>query len=1080
MADFFFFTEPNNLEEKQEANQAFGVIDENNYRLGNLFTLTAKSKLFAITRGKVLVQPTTGHSDKVNIILKPEEQPNLNFPKVEYFIYKGVEKSSLISGTQVASRSKNDLTKTVWEAHDQLVEQEVENIGAEPLAEQALGLAYNANGTDDFLATDDSPLDLAFYHNRNTLSSVDPGDHVGDVLAGDLEFIIITEKVGVQPTFKIAREWDSKMSFSPLAEESTPKDIFERKHKKEEVLTYVDSTAFFSAFHGLHVFNGTSFQPKSNDEFYDQITSKMVTSSVVYLDIRNETQDSFNYFENYSDNIKLSSAQEPISYYRDGWPLLKLSDVEFDSLDGNKILELHLPTGDNEAPRFVLKKGFLENDNTQTEKNRIDFLNHIEFGDEYYKPEERIKAPVNSTGVIKANYFQLRYIKRYTTEESIFNGLSLVNDTFWDNRFSFSEMKLPFVNNGSVDVKVYSDIGYMDKTNINDAEYTANLGIARDEKGLHFFSLPENYSNQAFDVKAKVPLVSEQTFSDQTFLDHLQSKITSNSINQAIHQAREKDYPYLTFAESLKEGNPDEEEEIDDITRGMSELKLEKEELEFDFDNIDILSLTNNEVESMNTIIENEFSPNYKVYLGVTNIKYLEEGEYSSSTIDYVLRGFVESSDGKEIRLKEIVVPVEIYAKGEIMVNPKTNKSKYEVEFRAGKVSDLKNGLYGLDRFKPRLEDDAVTPLDFENYKGTYQIDRDITSSRYYSPWLSIRKDQEVVLGTEFKRRKLKKFNSFSIKISRGGALVDNEFEISEFSKDVKTISIKCLQESTSPDVPSKLQIIGDGSQVLGSLNIIHKPVKKVKFKCVFVKWNEGDLIDINKKINYNNVIEYLNRGLNPALIEPEMVNINSKEHNFNLLELWQKRDQLTVSDRTIFDENLNFIKGNLINENIEIGDGNVPEINPTKKESVLPAIKKLYELYQRWKNSGSSSDGSEPHTVLLFFGHMICRENQNESIPGFTKVAERSSMFNMGNDLKEINNTVAHEAMHALGLDHTFIGKYGRYIGFYYFDIHKTDNLMDYRGEKRKDENGRSVQNDRHYTWKWQWDLLYKYVDII
>lgn len=217
---FHFFTEPAKLQ-NQTNGQAFGPIDENNYRLGNMFSATSNAKAFAITGGNVLVQPIEGNSSEVNIILKPEEQPNLNFPKIDYIIYKGVVKSSIINGSNVADRTNNDLTSVIWESHDKLVEAGMQDLDPVPLASNALGFAYSSSATDEYKALDEDSLNIAFYNSENKLSPVKSGDYLGDLNASSFGFMVIFEKIGFEPTFKLARELDSKLSFTALSPSAT-------------------------------------------------------------------------------------------------------------------------------------------------------------------------------------------------------------------------------------------------------------------------------------------------------------------------------------------------------------------------------------------------------------------------------------------------------------------------------------------------------------------------------------------------------------------------------------------------------------------------------------------------------------------------------------------------------------------------------------------------------------------------------------------------------------------------------------------------------------------------------------------
>ena len=333
---FYFFTEPSKLN-VQTQNQAFGAIDENKYRLNNLFTATSNAKAYAITGGNVLVQPIIGSTTLVNIVLKPVDQPDLNLPKIDYIIYKGVEKSSLISAAKVASPSNNDLTRKIWESHADLLVS-MPDAPPEPLAAEALGFRYAASETGDYKALDSDALDIAFYNNQNTLFPVEAGDHIGDFNSANLGCLIALEKIGLAPTFKLARELDSQISFTALGSTPTTAELFRRKHDKEDVLAYLDSSAFFSAFDGVDVqvtSNGTIFEEKLPEAFYTDVTEKHFNKNTVYFDIRNENLDSFNYYENYADFLKLdltaTDIYEEVDYYRDKWPLLAIKESEFDA-----------------------------------------------------------------------------------------------------------------------------------------------------------------------------------------------------------------------------------------------------------------------------------------------------------------------------------------------------------------------------------------------------------------------------------------------------------------------------------------------------------------------------------------------------------------------------------------------------------------------------------------------------------------------------------------------------------------------------------------------------------------------------
>lgn len=667
---FYFFTEPSKLSVQMQ-NQAFGAIDENNYRLNNLFTTTSNAKAYAITGGNVLVQPIIGSTTLVNIVLKPVDQPDLNLPKIDYIIYKGVEKSSLISAAKVASPSTNDLTRKIWESHADLLVS-MPDAPPEPLAAEALGFRYAASETGDYKALDSDALDIAFYNNQNTLFPVEAGDHIGDFNSANLGCLIALEKIGLAPTFKLARELDSQISFTALGSTPTTAELFRRKHDKEDVLAYLDSAAFFSAFDGVDVqvtSNGTTFEEKLPEAFYTDVTEKHFNKNTVYFDIRNENLDSFNYYENYSDLLKLdlvgADTYEEVDYYRDKWPLLAVKDTEFDVTNTDKTLGVSLYKGDNEFPQFFLKKGKLLNVDLEDKKNvALRFLQHeIDVEEENYKMVEKFQILKSDTDVIKSNYFQLRYIKRYATPDAIYKGVALKNESFLDNLFPIFDMKLPYVNSGNVDVKMFTDASYVDKTNINEIDFTVNLGIARDNQGISFMALPEIYNVDELQAKEKPPFYSEQTFGEGTFFDYFNKKLTNNKIRESVFEDGDDNYEFLAFAETILEEavvEPSTANIDDDVSLESSTLALE-----YDFENFNIFSLTNDEYTQLEIVKNTEFTVPYKVYLGIANTEPLTADDNQKSTTFYALRGLKENGAG-EIVPHEHVSNIKVFAKDDL------------------------------------------------------------------------------------------------------------------------------------------------------------------------------------------------------------------------------------------------------------------------------------------------------------------------------------------------------------------------------------------------------------------------------
>jgi hypothetical protein len=117
MADFFFFTDIDLLQ-SQPANKAYGpagaVSGIEKFRVTSLHYSTGSPKAYAVCDGIVCVQQNTSNPLLVNLILKPNQNPDINFSTIKYIIYKGILKSSLVDGSgNIVVDTTNDLTESI-------------------------------------------------------------------------------------------------------------------------------------------------------------------------------------------------------------------------------------------------------------------------------------------------------------------------------------------------------------------------------------------------------------------------------------------------------------------------------------------------------------------------------------------------------------------------------------------------------------------------------------------------------------------------------------------------------------------------------------------------------------------------------------------------------------------------------------------------------------------------------------------------------------------------------------------------------------------------------------------------------
>lgn len=651
-----FFTEPSKLD-TQSSGQEFGAIDENQYRLGNMFSSSATEdpKAFAVTDGLILVQKING-TDKYNIVLKPTQQPDLNFPKIDYIIYKGIKKDSIIDGTKVADESNNDLTKSIHESAQLWYQNEgIPMPGTEPAADTSLGLIYDASASDqDYQLQDTDSLNEAFYSNNPvTLPFVFSGNHIGDFdKTGAFGIVIIFEKIGFQPTFQLARELESILEFDPLDPSATNADIFRRKHEKEDVLCFIDAAAFFGSFFnlGINIHEGNDFELKEGNDLYNDVISKFLNKNKLYVDIRNEYDDSFNYYENYNNTIQWSLDDTDtlvnVNYYRnDGWPVLIINDdptdSEFDPNNTEKIIKFSFPRGDNESPLFYYKKAY---------KGDLG-IEELPDGEEaFYSPpvindevalEDLIAISVGDR--VSANYFQIKYIRRIILENDENNdfprqGHTLFKRSYLDNLFPIFNMPVPFTGTSYTNLKLYYDTSFIDKVLVSDdtlnetlanyalRDFASTLGIASDLNNITFISFPFKYHTNADDNDDFIPISGLESDNANPFLIELNNIISQVNLIRSSFLINGVEQDYLNFINNQ-------------IVNG------EQNTNQYSFDDVIILSITRNEYDELEQLKQQNFNGPYKVYLGIKNISVLTDdngNRYSSFT--YVLRGLNENN----------------------------------------------------------------------------------------------------------------------------------------------------------------------------------------------------------------------------------------------------------------------------------------------------------------------------------------------------------------------------------------------------------------------------------------------------
>lgn len=551
MSDFYFFTDPDLLDQ-QTASQAFGPVagqEQTHYRLTSLHTATASPKAYAVCDGSLLVQEQP--DGLLNIILLPHSQPKNSMPTVQFFIYRGIERSSLVDGDFVAAATNNDITNAVWEAFNRMMSHaiEVEDTGevyatdseyGDGVGAESLGLLVQQWAASDALNT------VTYnYMDGYGIPLVKAGWHLGDFSltyptgVNGFGFEIVFANIDNEPTFGEARAADHVQSITALPGTPTEAETFEHWTEKERVLNYIDPAAYFGSFaaYGLKLGGDTGGDaPLDGVEIYDQIVSKFYRKNTLYLDIRNELNFSFNYFKNYSDTVRTwvggsQAYQQDFNYYQH-WPILLVDMASLahngpDNEQSNQFstrLELGLPVGSNTDALIFWARGVSGSVAGQTEGTPLAFMSDPPQSDRFsviaqdsdYEYPFFLEVPfandapfdVSGTGSFSmetgfsgnsiCSYFRLMYLRKKGAgtkkRRGPDNDTELFGAHYLDNLFMPVSLNVPFPGYGDTDD--YETSWYVSEHDIyvgnpgSELNYIGKQGISFDAENVTFFTFP--------------------------------------------------------------------------------------------------------------------------------------------------------------------------------------------------------------------------------------------------------------------------------------------------------------------------------------------------------------------------------------------------------------------------------------------------------------------------------------------------------------------------------------------------------------------------------------------------------------
>ncbi|WP_010177693.1 hypothetical protein [Aquimarina agarilytica] len=545
MADFFFFTDTDSLTGTQVKQDAFGPVNDLKYKVDNSFSVKTNAAAIAVLEGIPFVQQCIDNPDCVNVILYPINNPDFDFPTIKFFVYRGIKKSSLFGADGVISNDysnwkANNILKVLHDLQDKINADNGDTGVDKPKPKsENIGYHYSIDG-DNFKANDFYTETAIFLKDSIQLPLVKAGCQIGQFIGGSSKagFQIIQDRLGYEPTLGEIRSKEAFIEVNAPAN-TTKEATFNYWHQKESILTYVDPAAFYGCAKATNKKVKAYTGQSAKKEDAEKIVNLFFNKEVVYLDIRNDQNYSYDYYDSFGKTIRLSFEQEgsdelqgeSINYYND-WPLLRLENKKLPIKKSTSKIILELPfIGISDDTSKYYLSSFTHEFLPETDsKNKFHHLNQLDEKKQFlvgFSEKITLSSWTNDSDTLGANYFIFKYS---SLQYSFCN--SILRNSILDTLFSL-DMKLLIddkkPDDGDFNTYLYSSINapVIDKTVGNDDSkdvYLPTIGIAKDKHHITFFAFQDKINHSSADSSLNYPLslVRKGKYDNAVFLDEFE------------------------------------------------------------------------------------------------------------------------------------------------------------------------------------------------------------------------------------------------------------------------------------------------------------------------------------------------------------------------------------------------------------------------------------------------------------------------------------------------------------------------------------------------------------------------------
>jgi len=385
---------------QQSGSQSFGPVSSEEFRLTSKFTLESPKKAFAICKGVVLIQPQTGSTTKVNLILRPYTQP---FPglNIKYFIYRGLQKSDFFT-TGDTPNVKSDETisdfiekinkdfKSFHEGRVEIINNVSTPIPVPEFTAKYIGFNSSPEIPDTTLLSSFFFKESEFVAAGDTfdeedafeLPLIDIGKSLGNFAEGECGIDVVLNYGDYKHNFNNS-EFVFDLKYARAAETKitlTGTNDIEKKLQREQITQFIDIAAFYGLFvpkDKVIVNTAGTKTDKKGLEIYNDVLANFATKNNWYIYIQGDRTRSYDFYDNYKIapesgpmNLKMGFLEDPETHLVtmteakystiDGWPLIINKQQQASTVKNNN-LYLQLVTDNNNNTMLYGQIANLEN-----------------------------------------------------------------------------------------------------------------------------------------------------------------------------------------------------------------------------------------------------------------------------------------------------------------------------------------------------------------------------------------------------------------------------------------------------------------------------------------------------------------------------------------------------------------------------------------------------------------------------------------------------------------------------------------------------------------------------------------------